>query len=107
MKTFLLICIAALLICGLAFSACKKSSQSLQSKGVINLDVLYTCNNCQGSSYDIAFANDTVKYHISNDLTQFGITTSAKFPVNVSVNWQPDNTVNGNFVTITSLKVDN
>ena len=76
----------------------------LGKKGVINLDVLYTCKACQGSNYDIKFSNVTLVYHIGNDLAQFGITRNSNLPVNVTVNSTP---AGGNFVNITALKIIN
>jgi hypothetical protein len=103
MNTLLLKYSLAVLTFSMPITSCKKS-ETLEKKGVINLDVLYTCNACQGSSYDIKFSNDTLVYHIGNDLTQFGITPSANFPVNVTVNSTP---AGGNFVNITALEIIN
>ncbi|HEX3385446.1 MAG TPA: hypothetical protein VHS53_09670 [Mucilaginibacter sp.] len=117
MKTLLLTCGLALLVFGLTFSACKKSSssQTFQSKGVITLNLLFTCASCPGGGYYIRFSSDTATlYHIDNDLTPFGITTSSTFPMNVTATWKPDrnapqaaNVAAGDNVIITALKIDN
>jgi hypothetical protein len=107
MKTFMLKCTAALLMVGLIWSACKKSSQSFESTGVIGATILLTCNGCPGGGYYIQFATDTIERHIDNSLAQFGITANTKVPVNVSVNWKPGNTTGNNDVIITALKVNN
>jgi len=92
MKTLVLKCAAILLVTGLVFTACKKSSQSFESNGAITANILYACNNCPGGGYLIKFTTDTNTYYISNSLTPFGITRNTKLPVDVSVNWKPDNT---------------
>jgi hypothetical protein len=110
MKTSLVKYAVALFITGLIFGACKKGNQpqTFQGKGVINLDVLFTCAGCQGATYGIRFAADTTNlYYIGNNIAQFGITPSSKFPLNVSVNWKPETMGASNFVIITALKVDN
>jgi hypothetical protein len=117
MKFLLIKCVACLLVLGMVYTACKKSSQTptFSSQGVITLNILFTCNGCPGGGYYIKFNTDTATlYHIENDLTPFGITTSSKFPINVNVNWKLDsnappaaNVAPGNHVIITSLKIDN
>ena len=98
-----------LLLLSVAFTACKKSANTSnipEKTGVINLDVLYTCNGCPGSAYDIRFVNDSTIYHISNDLTPFGITTSSKFPINVTVSTTSKNEPNANFLNVTALTMN-
>ena len=111
MKKLLFTCSALLLILCLVFAACKKSSTpAFQSKGVITLTILYTCENCPGGGYYIKFNNDTAAaHHIDNDLTPFGVTPVSKFPLTVDVNWKNDNATGAvaNSVIITALKVDN
>jgi len=105
MKSLQLKYLLGLGLVGLSFTTCKKSDNP-ERKGIINIDVLFTCNNCSGSSFDIKFTNDTTLYHISNDLTRFGITKGTAFPVNVTVNSKPDNAAGSNFVIITALKIN-
>lgn len=94
-----------LILVGISFTACKKS-ENPERNGVINIDVLFTCNSCPGSSFDIKFTNDTTVYHISNNLMQFGITKASTFPVNVTVNSKPNTAAGSNFVIITALKIN-
>jgi hypothetical protein len=108
MKAFLLKCVAALLISGLIFSACKKGSQSLESKGVIykTPGIVSTCNACWSGLYYIKFTSDTTIHYIDNNIRPLGFLPTMD-PVNVSVNWKPDNTAGKNYVTITALKLEN
>ncbi|MGZ3765412.1 MAG: hypothetical protein ACXVB0_21180 [Mucilaginibacter sp.] len=96
-----------------AFVGCKKNGTlNYHEQGVITFSV-GCCPMCQCASlsgYNIQFNSDTVhtSHHISNDISKFGINANSKFPVNVIVNWQPDNSVQGgNYVTITQLQIVN
>ena len=116
MKIFNLRSIAVLLLLIMAFTACKKSqsieiiskSQNTENiaerNGVIHYDVLFTCSSCPGSIYNITFTNDSILYHIGNDLTPFGITARDNLPMNVTVTSKLDKTTG--LLIITSLKIN-
>ena len=108
MKIQNLISIVSLLLLSVAFTACKKS-QNIGRTGVIDYYVIWGSINSPGRGYNIKFTNDSIPYHISNDLTPFGINTIANsnFPINVTVTSKPDNAEPKNYVIITSLKINN
>lgn len=107
MKALLLKCSLGIFVLSLAFIACKKSSQSFESKGVISPTIVFDCAACD-PVYNIKFSTDTQVYQISNNLAQFGITKDTKLPVNVSVNWKRDGSLpDAYYVIITALKVNN
>ena len=100
--------ISLVLLC-VTFTACQKNANTANTPeraGTINLDVLWTCNGCPGSAYDIRFEHDSTLYHISNDLTPFGINTSSNFPVNVTVATTSKNAPYENFLNVTALKIN-
>jgi hypothetical protein len=108
MKTFILI------VClGLIFISCKKNNVApYSSQGVITGYDPRTCAECGGLF--ITIKNDTTKnarprYNINADLQQLGINPSAKFPINVSLNWKHDTTALGSFgyIIVSQIKVIN
>lgn len=107
MKILYLRSIASLLLLCMAFTACKKS-QNIGRTGIIDYYVIWGSINSPGRGYDIKFTNDSIPYHISNNLAPFGINTiaSSNFPINVTVTSTPDNAEPKNYVIITSLKIN-
>ncbi|RYE26640.1 MAG: hypothetical protein EOP45_03640 [Sphingobacteriaceae bacterium] len=116
MKSLNLRSIVSLLLLSVAFTACKKSpniekpakSENTENiagrTAVIHYDVLFTCNSCPGSIYDIVFTNENFTYHIGNDLTPFGITARDSLPINVTVTSKHDNATG--MLVITTLKIN-
>jgi hypothetical protein len=97
---------------GVIVGGCKKSQESpYQSQGIITGYDLRTCAMCGG--LEITIQNDTTKnppafYEINSDLQQLGISSNAKFPINVSLNWKHAASPLGayNYITVSKLKVN-
>lgn len=98
------------LLLGTAFIACKKGNVLPYhvNQGIISANFgYYECATCGG--YFIRFIPDTTKiYRTFQDLSNFGINSSSKFPVKATIGWKPDTASNlANFITVTSLKINN
>lgn len=107
--------IVALLLITAAFVSCKKTH--VQPKppapdltihtghGRINQD-FGMCPICGG--YFVTFDSDTsVMYRSLRSLDRFGITSNSKFPVEGTISWEQDTVIHSpNYITITSLKID-
>jgi hypothetical protein len=92
--------------------ACKKSGiVPYSSMGVITGYDPRECPMC-GGLY-IIIKNDTTKnapafYDINADLQQLGINPSAKFPINVTLDWKRDTSIHGgNYIIVSRIKVIN
>jgi hypothetical protein len=111
MKRLVLNLALPLLIIGVTFIACKKNNEvpTHVNQGTITFPANYgdySCATCGG--YYIKFTTDTSTfYRTFQDLSAFGVTINTKFPVKALIGWKPDTTVKlANFITITSLKID-
>ena len=96
-----------LLLLSIVFIACKKGDELPihTNHGSITPDYR-ACAVCGG--YFIKFDKDTsVTYHSFQNLDNFGITSNSTFPVKATISWKPDTAVKiPNFITITSLRID-
>ncbi len=102
---------AATILVFIMISGCKKDKQeAYQSTGHITGYDMRMCAMCGGYFITID-SNDTtsppISYLISNDLPQLGFNNDTKFPVSVSLNWQPD-TQRGGYphIIVTKIKVN-
>jgi hypothetical protein len=101
--------IIALLLLAIAFTACKKEHKLpvyATDHGTISLDYR-ACMTCGG--YLIVFDKDTSTVYRSYQIPgNSGITSGTTFPVKATIGWKPDTSIKiSNFITITSLKIDN
>ena len=99
--------IIALLLLAIAFTACKKEHEPLVFTGHGTISIDYgMCMTCGG--YRIVFDNDTsTVFHSYLLPTNSGITSSTRFPLKAIIGWKPDTSaIISNFITITSLKID-
>ncbi|HEY4196977.1 MAG TPA: hypothetical protein VGM63_15650 [Mucilaginibacter sp.] len=93
----------------LVLSACKKSNVTpYASQGTLTGYDLGACPMCGG--IEVVIKNDTTKnappfYRINETLTQLGIDANAKFPINVSLNWQHQEGTT--YIKVTAIKMDN
>jgi hypothetical protein len=114
MKRLVSACIIVTICFVTIFIGCKKSGViTYHGQGVITFSS-GCCPGCYcaalyGGGYMIRFNSDTATlYHISNDMSKFGINVNSHFPIKVAADWQPDDTATGgNFIIITGLRTIN
>lgn len=96
-----------LLLLSLVFPGCKKGNVPPLNvnQGLITEDLGY-CATCGG--YLVKFDSDTsVIYRTFQDLSNFGINASSKFPVRATIWWQPDTSKQlVDFIKITTLRIN-
>jgi hypothetical protein len=100
----------------MAFWGCKKGtdSEEYQSQGVITGYDMRMCASPYCGGLFITIKNDTTKnapqaYLAGTTLTALKISESTPFPINVSLNWKHDYSLQGvkDHIVVTKIKVNN
>lgn len=110
MKKSLLKLAVLLLLLNIVLIACKKRNELpfYINQGIITANFgYYDCATCGG--YYIKFTADTTRlYRTYQDLSGFDINSNSKFPITATIGWKPDTTIKlADFITVTSIKIDN